>query len=142
MEALDVARRNAARHDVGGRVRFVKADLLAGVAGPFDAVVSNPPYVPAADIAGLQPEVRDYEPRQALSGGVDGLDAIRRLVPEAASVLREGGWLLVEFGFGQADAVRAIIAAEPRLDLVDVRPDLAGIPRVAVVRKVESGVMA
>lgn len=134
-DALDVARRNAVRHDVGGRVRFVLADLLAGVAGPFDAVVSNPPYVPAADIGGLQREVRDYEPRQALSGGADGLDAIRRLVAEAASVLREGGWLLVEFGFGQADGIRAIIAAEPRLDLVDVRPDLAGIPRVAVARR-------
>jgi release factor glutamine methyltransferase len=133
--ALAVARRNAARHEVQGRMRFVKADLLAGIAGPFDAVVSNPPYVPAADIAGLQPEVRDHEPLQALTGGDDGLDVIRRLVPEAAAVLGPGGWLLFEFGFGQADAVRAIIAAEPTLELVDVRPDLAGIPRVAVARR-------
>jgi len=141
-EALDVARRNAVCHDVLERVRFVQADLLAGVAGPFDAVVSNPPYVPAPDIAGLQPEVRNYEPLQALSGGADGLDVIRRLVPEAASVLRAGGWLLFEFGFGEADGVRAVIAAEPRLVLAEIRDDLAGIPRVAVARKVESRVTA
>ena len=134
-EALAVSRRNATRHDVSSRVRFLKADLLAGVAGPFDAVVSNPPDVPAPDIAGLQPEVRDHEPLQALSGGEDGLDVVRRLVPEAAAVLRPGGWLLFEFGFGQADGVRAVIAAETRLELVDVRADLAGIPRVAVARR-------
>jgi release factor glutamine methyltransferase len=139
-DALDVARQNAVRHDVLARVRFVKSDLLGGVAGPFDAVVSNPPYVPAADIAGLQPEVRDYEPLQALTGGDDGLDMIRRLVPEAAAVLRPGGWLLFEFGFGQADAVTAVIGAERRLNLAEIRDDLAGIPRVAVARKVESRV--
>jgi release factor glutamine methyltransferase len=109
------------------------------VAGPFDAVVSNPPYVPAPDIAGLQPEVRDHEPLQALGGGIDGLDVVRRLVPGAAAVLRPGGWLLFEFGFGQAGGVRAIIAAEPRLELVDIRDDLAGIPRVAIARNRESG---
>jgi release factor glutamine methyltransferase len=141
-EALDVARRNAVRHDVLARVRFVKSDLLSGVAGPFDAVVSNPPYVPATEIAGLQPEVRDYEPLQALAGGDDGLDVIRRLVPEAAAVLRPGGWLLFEFGFGQADGVRAVIGAEPRLDLAEIRDDLAGIPRVAIARRVESRVTA
>jgi release factor glutamine methyltransferase len=134
-QALAVARLNAVRHDVSDRVQFLKTDLLAGVAGPFDAVVSNPPYVPASDIASLQPEVRDYEPLQALSGGADGLEVIRRLVPDAAAVLRPGGWLLFEFGFGQADGVRAIIAAETRLELVEIREDLARIPRIAVVRK-------
>ena len=134
-EALAVARRNAERHHVTGRVRFVRADLLAGVEGPFDAIVSNPPYVPVADIAGLQPEVRDHEPPQALAGGDDGLDVIRRLVPEAASALGPGGWLLFEFGFGQAEGVRAIVAAEPTLELVELKPDLAGIPRVAVAQR-------
>jgi len=138
-EALAVARLNATRHEVSARVRFLKADLLAGAAGPFDAVVSNPPYVPAPDLAGLQPEVRDHEPLLALSGGIDGLDVVRRLVPDAAAVLRPGGWLLFEFGFGQAGGVRAIIAAEPRLELVAIREDLAGIPRIAVARRVESG---
>jgi release factor glutamine methyltransferase len=134
-QALAVARLNVVRHDVSDRVQFLKTDLLAGVAGPFDAVVSNPPYVPASDIASLQPEVRDYEPLQALSGGADGLEVIRRLVPDAAAVLRPGGWLLFEFGSGQADGVRAIIASEPRLELVGINPDLSGIPRVAVAQR-------
>jgi release factor glutamine methyltransferase len=141
-EALAVARRNAERHGVAGRVRCLSGNLLAGIAGPLDAVVSNPPYVAAPDIAGLQPEVRDYEPLQALNGGADGLAVIRRLVPDAAPVLRRGGWLLFEFGFGQAEGVRAIIAAEPRLHFEEIRDDLAGIPRVAVARKVESRVAA
>ena len=106
------------------------------MAGPFDAVVSNPPYVPAPDIAGLQPEVRDHEPRLALTGGIDGLDVVRRLVPDAAAVLRPGGWLLFEFGFGQAGGVRAIVAAEPRAGVAwQFATDLAGIPRVAVAGK-------
>lgn len=134
-EALAVARRNAERHDVARRMQFFEADLLAGVPGPFDAVVSNPPYVPEPDIPGLQPEVRDHEPLQALVGGADGLDVIRRLVPQAAAALRPGGWLVFEFGFGQADGVRAIVEAEPRLELVAIKPDLAGIPRMAVARR-------
>ena len=135
--ALAVARRNAIRHDVADRVRFLRGDLLDAAVGPFDAVVSNPPYVPAGDIAGLQPEVRDHEPRAALAGGEDGLDLIRRLVPAAAAALRPGGWLLFEFGFGQERGVREIIAAEPRLELAEIRPDLAGIPRVLVARRIE-----
>jgi release factor glutamine methyltransferase len=137
--ALAMARRNAARHDVSDRVQLVKSNLLDGITGPFDAVVSNPPYVPAPDLAGLQPEIRDYEPIGALDGGQDGLDVIRRLVPQAAVILRPGGWLMFEFGFGQADGVRRIIEAEPRLALVEIRPDLAGIPRVAGAKRVESG---
>jgi release factor glutamine methyltransferase len=135
--ALAVARRNAVRHDVADRVRFLRGDLLEAAGGPFDAIVSNPPYVPAGDIAGLQPEVRDHEPRAALAGGEDGLDLIRRLVPAAAAALRPRGWLLFEFGFGQERGVRDVIAAEPRLELVEIRPDLAGIPRVAVARHIE-----
>jgi release factor glutamine methyltransferase len=90
--------------------------------------------VPAGDVPGLQREVRDYEPVGALDGGPDGLDVIRRLVPAAAGRLRPGGWLLFEFGFGQAEAVRAIVAAEPRLELEAIRDDYAGIPRVAIAR--------
>jgi len=133
--ALRVARRNAARHDVGDRVLVLEGNLLESTDGLFDVIVSNPPYVPAGDLTSLQPEVRDFEPTGALDGGQDGLDVIRRLVPQAAARLAPGGWLIFEFGFGQADGVRAIVAGEPRLDLVDVQADLAGIPRVAVARR-------
>ena len=133
--ALRVARRNAARHEVGDRVLVLQGNLLQGTDGLFDVIVSNPPYVPAGDLASLQPEIREFEPAGALEGGLDGLDVIRRLVPEAATRLVPGGWLMFEFGFGQSEGVRAIMAGEPRLALVDLRADLAGIPRVAVARR-------
>jgi release factor glutamine methyltransferase len=133
--ALRVARRNAARHEVGDRVLVLQGDLLQSADGLFDVIVSNPPYVPAGDLASLQPEIREFEPVGALNGGLDGLDVIRRLVPEAATRLVPGGWLMFEFGFGQSEGVRAIMAGEPRLALVDLRADLAGIPRVAVARR-------
>jgi release factor glutamine methyltransferase len=137
--ALRVARRNAARHEVGDRVVVLQGNLLQGTSGLFDVIVSNPPYVPAGDLASLQPEIREFEPVGALDGGPDGLDLVRRLVPEAAARLASGGWLAFEFGFGQSEGVRAIIANEPRLELVDIRADLAGIPRVAIARKHERG---
>jgi release factor glutamine methyltransferase len=133
--ALRVARRNAARHEVGDRVLVLQANLLQSTNGLFDVIVSNPPYVPAGNLASLQPEIREFEPVGALDGGHDGLDVIRRLVPEAAARLVPGGWLMFEFGSGQSEGVRAIVAGEPRLDLVDLRADLAGIPRVAVARR-------
>jgi release factor glutamine methyltransferase len=135
-DALAIAGLNVVRHDVASRVSLVHGNLLDGTNGTFDAVVSNPPYVPAGDLASLQPEIRDFEPAGALAAGADGLDVIRRLVPEAAARLKPGGWLVFEFGFGQADGVRAAVAAEPRLELVAVRDDLAGIPRVLVARRV------
>ena len=134
-DALAVAGRNALRHDVAGRVVLLKGDLLEGVDGPFDAIVSNPPYVPTGELDSLQPEVRDHEPAAALDGGPDGLDVIRRLVPQAARRLRAGGWLLFELGFGQADAVRAVVAAEPGFEAAELCADLAGIPRVAIARR-------
>ncbi|MEK6631438.1 MAG: HemK/PrmC family methyltransferase [Acidobacteriota bacterium] len=138
-EALRVAQRNITRHDVADRVALVRGDLLAPVEGPFDAIVSNPPYVPTAELVTLQPEIRAYEPVAALDGGPDGLDVIRQLVPQAASRLADGGWLVFEFGFGQAAGVSAIIEAESRLHLEAIRDDLAGIPRVAVSTRREKG---
>ncbi|HEY4743672.1 MAG TPA: peptide chain release factor N(5)-glutamine methyltransferase, partial [Desulfuromonadaceae bacterium] len=105
--ALAVARRNAEKHGVS--IEFLAGSLLEPVAGRrFDLVVSNPPYIPTGDIAGLEPEVRDHEPRGALDGGADGLDAYRILVPAARACLNPGGWLLVEMGICQADAVAAL----------------------------------
>ena len=132
--ALGVARRNAARHGVLGQIEFRHASLLSGVAGPLDLVVSNPPYVPTGDIASLPVEVRDFEPRQALDGGEDGLDLLRRLCRESAGLLRPGGWAIVEFGFGQETGVRAAVA-DAGLELAAIRLDLQGIPRTAVSRR-------
>jgi len=133
--ALQIARRNAARHGVAGRIRFVETDLLEGVAGPFDLIVANPQYVPEHDRATLQPDGRDYGPPLALFAGDDGLAIIRRLLAQAAARLATRGVLMFEFGFGQADAVRALIPGTPGLRMIDLARDLQGIPRVDVVTR-------
>ena len=135
LEALAMARANADRLGLGTRVRFLPSDLLQAVkahsseALPFDAVVSNPPYVPATDAGSLQPEVRDFEPHGALFAGADGLDIYCRLIPEAAAALRPGGLLAMEIGFGQRDALAALLHGWEDLRFLD---DLAGIPRVVL----------
>lgn len=135
MAALDVARENALRHGVAERVDFVCANLLAGIEGRFDLIVSNPPYVLERDRPGLQPEVRDHEPAVALYGGADGLGVIGRLVDEAPARLRQGGYLLFEFGYGQDEAVEALVAGAPGLQFVELRRDLQGVARTAVARR-------
>lgn len=135
LDALDVAARNAARHAVERRVTFRHADVLAGIDGPFDLIVSNPPYVPNGDEATMQPEVVRHEPRLALFAGTDGLDVIRLLLPHAAARLRPGGSLAFEFGYGQQDAVRGLISATPGLHVDEIRNDLQGIPRTALARR-------
>ena len=133
--ALTVARRNAARHGVADRVRFVVADLLAGVDGPLDLIVANPPYVRDRDERGLQPEVRN-EPSLALYSGPDGLDAIARLIAGAPPLLRSGGHLVFEFGLGQDDEIERLLRGQPSLTLLELRRDLQGIARTAVARRV------
>lgn len=135
--ALNVARRNADRHGIADRIDFCRTDLLNGVAGPLDVVVSNPPYVREGDRADIQPEVR-WEPSAALFAGKDGLDVIRRLLPQAASRLTPGGTLMFEIGFGQAEAVAELISAAPGLTMCGLRNDLQGIPRVAVAKRAPS----
>ena len=132
--ALDVACENAAMHGVAGRVRFLQSDLLAAVAqeSEFDAIVSNPPYIPAGDAPTLHAQVREFEPAMALFAGVEGLDIYARLIPEAAPVLRRGGLLALEIGYGQRDAIAALLAAWDEVDFV---ADLQGIPRVALARR-------
>ncbi len=105
---LETAARNAERAGVTARVELRKASWADGIAGPFDLVVSNPPYIPTAEIAGLDPEVRSHDPRLALDGGLDGLDAYRAIVPRAARLLADGGWLLLEIGAGQESAIDMI----------------------------------
>jgi release factor glutamine methyltransferase len=136
--ALAVARANAAAHGLAQRIAFLEGDLLAplsGLPGLLDALVSNPPYIPTAEIDELQPEVRDCEPRAALDGGPDGLALIQRIVAGAPPLLRRGGWLLLEMGAGQADAVRLLLQRSGRFDDVETRRDLAGIERVVAARR-------
>lgn len=109
-EALDVARRNAARAGVADRVRWHRGDWLDGVGETFDVIVSNPPYIPSADIAGLEPEVADYDPRSALDGGADGLDAYRAIVRQAVERLAPEGWIVLEVGPDQAASVAQLLA--------------------------------
>ena len=132
--ALAVARRNGARHDVQRQLRWAQGDLLDAFHGPFDLIVANPPYVRAGDREGLQPEVRE-EPAVALYGGAAGLDAVTRLVVEAPSRLREAGYFLFEFGFGQEIEVEDLIARSRALSLVALRRDIQGIARTAITRR-------
>ncbi len=132
--ALDIAGRNADRHNVGGRISFMQSDLLERVEGTAQLIASNPPYVPDGDAGALQPEVARYEPRGALYAGADGLAVIRRLLAAAPRCLADDGWLVVEFGFGQDAALRAA-AAEMGWRVARTRADLQGIPRVAVLRR-------
>ena len=133
--ALTVARRNALRHGVASRISFHAVRGLEGLPGPYDLIVSNPPYVHAPEMATLAPEVTRYEPATALCGGPDGLDPARELVPAVVSRLRHGAWLVMEIGAGQDAAVTAIVARQPALSLVEIRTDLQGIPRAAVIRR-------
>jgi release factor glutamine methyltransferase len=134
--AVEVARRNAARLGLGGRVDIRRGDLLDDLPPRehFDLIVSNPPYIPEAEYRTLEANVRDYEPRMALHGGEDGLDVYRRLIPAAAGRLRPGGVLAVEVGAGQAAAVRALFAAAGAFAAPRERADLAGTPRVVFAR--------
>lgn len=128
-EALAVARANAAANGVAERIQFRQEDLRSLSGAGFDLVVSNPPYIPSADLAGLMPEVRQFEPLLALDGGADGLAAYRALAAQARGLLRLGGWLLLEVGIGQAEAVAQLLR-DAGLQDVFTRADYAGVPRV------------
>ena len=131
--ALEVARRNAARFDLFGHVQVVHADLLDGLDGPFDLITANPPYVREGDRRGLQPEVGEHEPAVALFGGTDGLAIVRRLVADVPARLRRGGTLIFEFGLGQDEEIEDLIRDSGSLQLLELRRDLQGIARTAVV---------
>ena len=126
--SLAVARGNAERNGLAARCTFVACDIAKGVEGPFELIVSNPPYVPHNEIATLAPEVRDYDPILALDGGKDGLDAYRAIAAQVPRLLTSGGRLIVELGAGQEEAVRALFT-KSGLKVGPARKDLAGIPR-------------
>lgn len=131
--AIRVADANAEIHGVGNRLTIREGSAFAGLTAAFDLIVSNPPYVPEADIDHLQREVRDFEPRAALAGGASGLEIVEQIVDQAPRHLRPNGWLLMEIGFNQAERVRELFRrdawARP-----DFLPDLQGIPRIVKVR--------
>jgi release factor glutamine methyltransferase len=130
-DALAIARWNARRNSVYERTRFLHSDLLASVSAErFEIIVSNPPYIPTADRGSLAVEVRDYEPALALFAGNDGLDVYRRLIPQAHGALVPGGFIALEIGYGQADAIRDLLASAG-FTQIEFTPDLQSIPRVA-----------
>ncbi len=133
LPALEIARGNALRNGVAERVSCLAGDLASLPPGPFEMVVSNPPYIPSRDWVMLMPEVRDHEPRLALDGGEDGLEAYRHLARQVGRILTPGGWLLVEVGIGQAKDVCALFKAGG-LTEISQRDDYSRIPRVVIGR--------
>ena len=130
--AAAVARENAETLGLTKRIAVHVGDLLAPLAGRrYDMILSNPPYIPTADIAGLMPDVR-YEPHLALDGGTDGLNIYRRLMAEAPMMLKDGGAVAVEVGIDEAAAVAALAIEHPRIVRTETLKDLAGIERVVV----------
>jgi release factor glutamine methyltransferase len=130
--ALEIARANAARLQLESRVQFHQADLLQGIAPPFDFVVSNPPYVGEAEEDQVQLDVRKFEPRNAVFAGPKGTEVIRRLIPAAQAALRPGGWLVFEISGTIAEETEALLVEWEHVRLI---PDLQSIPRVAQARK-------
>jgi release factor glutamine methyltransferase len=128
-DALAIARRNAEALGLSDRVDLRAGDWAADLEGAFDLVVSNPPYIPSQDIDGLQPEVARFEPRLALDGGADGLDAYRAIITALPRLLKPGGAFALEVGIGQAESVRALAEAAG-LSTGSPKRDLGGIPRV------------
>jgi len=127
--ALQTAAANAARAGFSERTTFIACDYASGLSGPFDLIVSNPPYIRSADIGGLAVEVRNHDPLAALDGGADGLDAYRALISQTAALLAPGGTLVVEGGQGQAAPIEALMTASGLIVRHPPKTDLAGIPR-------------
>ena len=133
--ALQTAETNATHSGLSGRATFIACDYATGLSGPFDLIVSNPPYIRSADIADLAAEVREYDPLPALDGGADGLDAYRALIPQAAGALAPGGVLVVEAGAGQSGQIQALMTAAGLTPAGPSKADLAGIQRAVAGRK-------
>jgi len=133
--AVAIARQNTDRNGVPSQIRFLHGDLLAPVAQEqLDIVVSNPPYVPLTDRDTLAVEVRDHEPALALFAGPDGLDIYRRLIPQAFACLVSGGFIALEIGYGQSEAIAGLLAASG-FHQIEFIPDLQSIPRVACAQR-------
>ena len=133
--ALNVARRNAIYHNVQDRIKWVRTEFLNGISLKADLIVANLPYIPESDLDNLHPEVRDFEPLEALEGGSNGLEKISDLLNQASEKLVPGGYLIIEFGEGQKEAIRNLVLMQNKLELVKIRNDLSEIPRAAVIQR-------
>lgn len=137
LEALNIARKNAARNGVADRAQFLCADWDAGVVGPFDIIISNPPYIPSGEIEGLERNVKDYDPMGALTPGPSGLEAYARLARACARLLTPSGFCALEIGQGQEEAVARLFEAQG-MHLASQHKDLQGIIRCLVFTKIVS----
>jgi release factor glutamine methyltransferase len=135
LAALRTAKTNAARLGFAERVAFITCNYTAALSGPFDLMVSNPPYIRSAEIAGLASEVRNFDPLAALNGGADGLDAYRAIIPAAAGLLAPAGALIVEAGLGQSGQIQGLMMASGLTVDRNPKADLAGVPRAVAGRK-------
>jgi release factor glutamine methyltransferase len=133
-DAIVIAQDNAARHGVADRIRFVCTSYLDGIDRSFDLIAANPPYVRDVDRRGLSADVLQ-EPHVALFGGANGLSHIEAVLDAAGTWLEPGGWLLMEFGFGQEDDVRALVQNRPELRVDHTRADLQGLPRTVIIQR-------
>jgi len=133
--ALETARRNAARHGLARRITFIQGDLFSPVAGLFDLIAANPPYVPEKEWAELEPGVRLFEPREALVAGPDGMEFHCRIAEQAAAYLDGKGWLIMEVGWGQGDRAAGILEETGSFEDIALRADYAGVPRVVRARR-------
>lgn len=142
-EALAVARKNAEKNGLGGRIDFRESDLfhvkkrnkIIQMKETFDMILSNPPYIPTDVIGTLQTEIKDHEPLTALDGGADGLDFYRRISQDASVNLKKGGFLILEIGSDQADSVSSLLEASEDYEDIEIHKDLAGLDRVVICRK-------
>jgi release factor glutamine methyltransferase len=134
-EALQTARENAEQLGLADRASFIACDFAAGLSAPLDLIASNPPYIRSADIAGLAIEVRDHDPRAALDGGQDGLDAYRTLITQSVGLLAPNGLIVVEAGQDQSGAIEALMTMAGLTTTGSPRADLAGIPRAVSARR-------
>lgn len=134
-KALDVAIKNEEYNGLNKNIKFLQSDLFSRLDGKFfDIIVSNPPYIPSNDIAGLDRSVKDFEPIEALDGGTDGLDFIRKIAFNSKKLLKDEGILMFEFGFGQEDCIKEILLKE-KYSKIEIKKDYSSIPRIAIAVK-------
>lgn len=138
-DALEIAKKNALQHQVADRIKFFKMDLMRDWTLPendlYDTILSNPPYIPSRELEQLMPDVRDYEPREALDGGPDGLDCYRSIVEKAFPYLKPGGHLIFEVGDDQAGSVQQSLQTHGGWDAINIVQDLSGRDRVVSARR-------